>query len=281
MEGRKARLAVVAIMLAGVCSSPALALPPMGPPKATLGENRCAVDFKYAYQEMDLELNGKVRENLGSGWLPSDLTQYTIEGLTSHMFLGSLGYGICNTWDVFGQVGMADAKDDIAEILGCGRSGLRYQELDGDYGLAWGFGTRATFGQDGNLAWGGLFQMTWSEPDNGTIGLRGDPQFCGDVELDFWEIQIAAGPTLQFEGFSIYGGPFLHFVKGDMVLKGSTVEDSVTQLVEAKADIREESVFGAYGGIQWDIAEETCWYAEYQLTGNAWGVGTGVVWKFQ
>ena len=279
MEKRIALLSV-AIMVVGVCSSPALALPPMGPPKATLGENQWAVDFKYAYQEMDLELNGKTRENLGAGWLPTDLTKYTIEDLTSNMFLGSLGYGICDTWDAFVHVGAADAKDDVAEILGCGRSGNRFQGFNGGDGLVWGFGTRATFGQEGDLAWGGLFQMTWSDPDGSSVGLRGDPQFSGDVELDFWEIQIAIGPTLQLDGFSIYGGPFFHFVKGDMDLKGSTVEDSVTQLVESSANIREKSRFGGYGGVQWDLAEKVCWYTECQFTGDAWGLGTGVVWKF-
>ncbi|MFB0525440.1 MAG: hypothetical protein ACETVZ_07845 [Phycisphaerae bacterium] len=278
MESRKAQLVVVLIGI--VCSSPALALPPMGPPKATLGENQWAVDFKYAYQEMDLELNGKARENDGTGWLLSDLTKYKIEDLTSNIFLGSLGYGICDTWDVFVHVGAADAKDDVAEILGCGRSGNRFEGLDGGYGLVWGFGTRATFDQEDNLTWGGLFQMTWSDPDGGSVGLRGDPQFSGDVELDFWEIQIAAGPTLQFDGFSIYGGPFLHFVKGDMDLKGSTVEDSVTILVESSADIREESILGGYGGLQWDIAENAYWYTECQFTGDAWGLGTGVVCEF-
>jgi len=278
MESRKAQLVVVLIGI--VCSSPALALPPMGPPKATLGENQWAVDFKYAYQEMDLELCGKARENLGAGWLPTDLTRYTIEDLTSNMFLGSLGYGICDTWDVFVQVGAADAKDDVAEILGCGRSGNRFQGLDGGYGLVWGLGTRATFGQEGNLTWGGLFQMTWSDPDGGSIGLQGDPNFSGDVELDFWEIQIAAGPTLQFDGFSIYGGPFFHFVKGDMDLKGSTVDADVTQLVESSANIREKSRLGGYGGVQWDITENAYWYTECQFTGDAWGLGTGVVCEF-
>jgi len=272
MGSRKVQLAVV-VMLTVVCSLPALALPPMGPPKATLGKNQLAIDFKYAYQEMDLRSDVKIRENFGLGWEDWFHKKWKIKDLTSNMFLGSLAYGICDIWDVFGQVGAADAE--MAKIC------TLYKEFSGDYGLAWGFGTRATFGQEGDLTWGGLFQMTWSEPDNGRVKLRGDPNFSGDVELDFWEIQIAVGPTLQLDGLSIYGGPFFHFVQGDMNLKGSSVEGGATQLVEAKADIREESTFGGYGGIQWDITKETSWYTECQFTGNAWGIGTGVVWKFQ
>lgn len=279
MERRKEQLVVV-IILAGICSLPALALPPMGPPKATLEKNQWAVDFKYAYQEMDLELNGKARENLGSGWLSWDFTEYRIINLTSNMFLGSVEYGICDNWNVFGHVGAADAEDEMKETLECGRPGNRYQDFSGDFDTVWGFGTRATFCQDGNLTWGGLFQMTWSNPDDSDVKLRGDPSFSGDLELDFWEIQVAIGPTLQLDGISIYGGPFLHFVQGDMVLKGSTVEDSVTQLIESKADIREESIFGGYGGVQLYIDEKSYWYTEYQVTGNAWGLGTGIVWIF-
>lgn len=279
MESRKAQLVVV-IILAGVCSSPALALPPMGPPKATLEKNQLAVDFKYAHQEMDLQLDGKARENLGSGWLPCDYTEYKIEALRSNMLLGSLDYGICDNWNVFGHIGAADAKDEMVEALGCGRSGNRYHDFSGDYETIWGFGTRATFCQDGDLTWGGLFQMTWSNPDDSNVRLRGDPNFSGDIELDFWEIQVAIGPTLQLDGISIYGGPFLHFVQGDMNLEGRTVDSGVTQLVESKADIREESIFGGYGGILLYIDEKSYWYTECQFTGNAWGLGTGIVWIF-
>ncbi len=279
MEKRIALL-FVAIMVVGVCSSPALALPPMGPPKAILGESRWAIGFEYAQQEMDLELFGKVRENLGAGWLPSDFTKYKIEDLTTNMFLGSLGYGICDNWDAFVRVGVANAKDEITETQACGTPGSQYYGFSGDYKAAWGFGTRATFFQEGNLTWGGLFQMTWLGIEGSSLKLRGDPNFSGDVELDFWEIQVAAGPTLQLDGFSIYGGPFLHFVKGDMDLNGSTVDSGVTQLVSSQADIREESRFGGFAGVQWDIDENTSWYAEGQFTGDALGFGAGIVWKF-
>lgn len=279
MEKKIALLPFI-IMVVSVCSLPALALPPMGPPKAIFGQNQWAIGFEYAHQEMNLELFGKVREDLGAGWLPCDYTKYKIEDLTSNMFLGSLGYGICENWDAFVYVGAADSEDEITESLACGGSGNQYYGFSGDYEAAWGFGTRVTFCQEGNLTWGGLFQMTWSGIDGSNLKLRGDPVFSGSVELDFWEIQVAAGPTLQLEGFSIYGGPFLHFVKGDMELSGTTVSLGTTQRVESEADIREESNFGAFVGAQWDIDEDTCWYTEYQFTGDAWGAGMGIVWRF-
>jgi len=274
MESKKSQLFAV-IILIGVCSLPAFALPPMGPPKSMLEKNQREIDFKYAYQEMDLELDGKVSELAGSTWV-DDYTKYKIESLKSNVFLGSIGYGICDNWDAFMHFGIADAQDEIVESLVCGGSGNRYYGFSGDYGFAWGFGTRTTFYQNDNLAWGGLFQMTWLNPGSSSVKLRGDSTFSGDVDLDFWEIQIAVGPTFQLENFSIYGGPFIHFVKGDWNLKGASPSTSM----KSSADIREESIFGAYGGAKWDFDERTSWYTEYQATSNAWGVGTGVIYKF-
>lgn len=281
----KKRIALfpVIIMVVVVCSSTALALPPMGPPKAVFGENRWAIGINYSHQKMDLELFGKAREDLGlgAGWELYEYTKYKIEDLTSNMFLSSLGYGICENWDAFVYAGVAGDKNEIKETLAGGSSGNQYYEFGGDYIAAWGFGTRATFCQDGNLTWGGLFQMVWSGIDSSSLKLRGDPNFSGNLELDFWEIQVAAGPTLQLDGFSIYGGPFLHFVNGDMSLEGTTVSSGATQRVMSNTDIREESNFGAFVGAQWDIAEDTFWYTEYQFTGDAWGAGMGIVWKFE
>ena len=279
MKIKKAKLVVV-IILAGFCSLPAVALPPMGPPKSTLERDQLAIDFKYSYSEMDLELRGKTRDNLGSGWGVCDFTEYRVESLRTNMFLGSLDYGLCDNWDIFGHVGIADGKDEMVEALGCGRPGKKYRDFDGDYETAWGFGTRATICEDGELTWGGLFQITWSNPDDSGVRLRGDPNFSGDLELDFWQIQIAVGPTLQLDGLSIYGGPFLHFVQGDMDMDGTTVDSGVTQLVESRAEIREDSIFGGYGGLLWDVAEGVFWYTEAQFTGNAWGIGSGVVLIF-
>jgi hypothetical protein len=273
MKSRKAHLVII-FMLVGMYSSIALALPPMGSPKATLEKNKWALDFKYAYEEMDLKLNGKVHEwDSGlSTWL-SDYTKYQIESLNSNIFLGSVDYGISDNWDVYAQFGLANAQDEITETLVSGATGNQYCGFSGDYGFAWGFGTRATLCQNEHLTWGGLFQMTWLNPGDSGVKLRGDPTFSGDVELDFWEIQVAFGPTLKQDSFAIYGGPFLHFVRGKWELKG------VTDLVTSSADIREESILGGYGGVQWDINENTHWYSEYQLTADAWGIGTGFVWK--
>jgi hypothetical protein len=281
MKISRARLAIVFVMWFCVCSSSAFALPPMGPPKAMLGEKQRSLGIGYSYQQMNLEVTGKVKEDQGSGWLDWAYNKYKIEDLTSNVLLGSLGYGLCENFDISALVGMADAKDEVKEACANGEPGKEYTGFDSNFKIVWGFGTKTTFWTDDNISWGGLFQMIWSKFDSGDVKLRDEPTFSGDVELDFWEMQIAVGPTVKLNNLSIYGGPFLHLVKGDLDLEGSSI-GSLGEIyrVESKADIREESIFGAYVGLHSNITEEICWFGEYQFTSDAWAAAGGVMLRF-
>lgn len=284
---KKISLLALVFIGAGLFSSTVLALPPMGPPKALLGQDRWAVGVEYAHWKMDLEAYGRAQEDpVGMGWLDPTYAKHKIEDLTSNMFFGNLGYGLSDNWDVFLRLGASEAQDDMTESRIDGLPPNEYRGLDCSYGFAWGFGTRATFWQDGDLSWGGLFQVTWENPDDGSISLRpsdGDPSVLkGDIELDLREIQIATGPTLQLDGFCIYGGPFLHFIKGDLDISASG-EDSTPLLnrVRLSQDVREDSQFGGYAGIRWETYKKASLYAECQLTDDAWGIGIGAIWRFK
>jgi hypothetical protein len=204
--------------------------------------------------------------------------------------LGQLGYGVAENLDVFLYLGASDAQDDMKETLSEGIPGDKYTGLDAGFGLAYGFGARATFLQDGDVTWGGLVQILWENPGDGDVTLSApgeDPSILpGDAELELREIQLAAGPTLQLEGFCVYGGPFLHFVDGDIEASVSA-RDSIAgptdppNRVELSEDIQEESIFGIYAGLQGEASENTSWYAEYRMTGDAWGIGVGAVRRFK
>ena len=284
MEKRIALLAVV-LTVVGVCNSVVLALPPMGPPKAFFGEDQWAVDVEFSHGQMDLQGYGKDRESQGAGvWGATTYAKHDIEGLTSNMVFGSLGYGVSENCDVYVRLGAADAQDEISEKRANGAQGNEYRGLDGGLGFAYGLGARTTLWQDGDVTWGGLFQLTWSNPGDGSISLtpRNDTSLnlTGDAELDFWEIQVAIGPTLQLDTFSVYGGPFLHVVRGDLDISVSGVDAfSATWRVESSQDVTEQSQFGGYAGAQWDLDDRSSMYIEYQSTGDAWGVGLGAFWR--
>ena len=287
MEKRIAVL-VVALVVIGMFSSVALALPPMGPPKATAGQEQWTIGAEYGRGEMDLETWGDLRTAvdfpIGPPNVEDDYTKYDIEGLESNMVFANVSYGIHDNWDVFVRLGAADGEGDIDDIdeNPASGTGTTYTGMDGSLGFAWGIGTRATFWQDGDVTWGGLFQATWLDPDGSDVDLKGDPAFSGDADLDFWEVQIAAGPTVEFDNFRVFGGPFLHFVGGDLDISGQTVDEvPITITMTASQDIEEQSIFGGYVGAQWLMAENTTCSVEFQATGDAWAVGVGAIWKFE
>jgi hypothetical protein len=281
---KKIALFAVALVIVTISSSSVLALSPMGPPKALLGQDRWDIGIEYGHQSMDLEATGDVTE---IDIIP-DVENYTairkvkhnIDNLKSNIVMARAGYGINDNWDSFVRLGLADAKGNIEQIYP-DEARDKFKGYDGGFGFGWGFGTRATFWQDEELSWGGLFQITWLEPDDGSISLVGDPDFTGDAEIDIREVQIAVGPTWRVdEGICIYGGPFLHFVDGDLDISGRTVFEEMDMLMEVEADIEEESQFGGYIGAHLEVDENTSCFIECQLTGDAWGIGLGAARRF-
>jgi len=121
-----------------------------------------------------------------------------------------------------------------------------------------GAGAKWTFLPDSELPLGLLFQ----------VHLLPGTSFAS--ELDLYEIQIAAGPTYSFDRFSLYGGPFLHFLRGE--------EDS--SVFGTHFDIEEESVLGAYAGVRTDLTDSIGIDVEFQVTSDAYCVALGLPWRF-
>ena len=283
---KRIALLIVIFIVIGLSGSIALALPPMGPPKALVGQDRWAVDLGVSHSKMDLQAFGTAREDPdGAGWRPASFADHRIEDYTSNMLLGRICYGAYDTVDVFVCLGLSDAQDDMTEELATGADGNKYTGLDSGHGFAYGLGARATFWQEGDLTWGGLIQILWENPGDGDIDLTptdGDPtKLTGDAELDLQEIQVAVGGSVQMDGFSVYGGPFLHFVTGDLDVDAiGTDSFSAVNRVDLSADIREESEFGIFAGAQGEVDQDTAWFLEFQITGDAWGIGLGGERKF-
>ena len=287
---KKLRLLGVALVVTMVAGSSALALVPMGPPTAGLQQGQFRVGGEYGYSEQDLEIDPK--------YDPAG----TILDLESNMFFATLGYGVMDNWEFFVQLGVANADfdkvkwsdDPTADKWGFG----------GDYGFAYGFGTKYTFWEQmEGLTWGVLFQMKWINTEDtltgrdvddleGTYGIE---DWSSDLELDYYEMQIAVGPTWQaMEGLCIYGGPFLHIVSGDLDDKwnetyaeydnpggtGTPLTGPFYDAGKESADLEEESTFGGYVGVQLDVTEQMKAFVDVMFTGDAWGLGIGGGWVF-
>jgi len=226
---------IVLIIFVLMCSQ-AFGLTLMGPPMAELEQGQDGLGLNLSYSKMDIE-----ERALG-------LTE-TLKDVESFSYLVNLGYDVTDNWDFFVRLGLTDIEyDDI--------------DFDGNSKFAYGFGTKATFVQKDSIVWGGLFQILWLESDDNIIGI--------DVGIDYYEIQIAFGPTYKVNGTSIYGGPFLHFIDGDIDYG----------ILGITSDIEQESEFGGYIGLNAELAENTNWQIELQFTGDAYAICTGIGWKF-
>jgi len=228
------RVIITIIMV--LFTSPAWSLTFMGPAASNVKEGDFLLGFDYSDSEMDVEISGYgLRE--------------TLEDVESDLYLGKVGLGISDGFEFFGRFGMSEIADSGNEF-------------------AWGLGTKATFGEKDNLSWGVLFQfMSLNDEEEENID-----GFLVDGDLEIYEFQVAFGPRYDMDGLYIYGGPFFHFIDGDVDLEflGETLS----------LDIEQESEFGGYIGLGWQIAENSSLCVEYQFTGDAHAVGISLLNKF-
>ena len=279
---------LTALALTLLCGAQAMALSPLGPPKAQLGQGKWGLGFDAGYQNMDLDVSGTYREYISGPGNLADCT-LTIKDLKSQPVFGRISLGLNDNWDVFACLGAVNAKDDLVTQKGADSSLFYFYNnsdtysLDGSHDFAWGVGTRFTLLEQEKISWGGVFRMTWQNPKastNSSVNNTYSETLTQDLDLEYWEFVFAFGPTVNFGQISLYGGPMIHFVRGDLDVTG-TFTGSDNGSVKADFDVEEESVIGGYAGAQWQMAENLCWYVDGQGTGNAWAVGVGALWRVQ
>ena len=280
---------LISISLLSIYASASMAVAPIGPSRALLGEDEKGIGLSLSHQSMNLCADGDFIEQqpaaLATGQADLDLD---IKNLVSNPIFATLNYGINQDWDVFIRIGVVNAKDDIEVESNRPVAATRFlntgneASLNSGHELAWGIGSRATFYEDDSISWGGSFHMTWLDPESSSdtmTGLTGETATV-DLDLKYWEIIVAGGPTINFGDYWIYGGPFLHFVRGDLDIDGTWVDTGIGPFpMNGSTDVEEESIIGGHVGAQWNQTEDLCWNAEVSFTGDAWGLGISGLWR--
>lgn len=293
----------------GFNCSVVLALDPMGPPSAGLKQRQFSAGAEYSYSRMDITLNhGKgswsgFTNGVPGGSNSGKMASGTIKNLNLNKVYAKLGYGITDNWEIFLRLGGANVDfnyGDQARPLfpvpvsgGGGRLFPVGQKGDGDNGFAIGLGTKATFYERNDLKLGGLFQISWSRSKGkgaGTFANGGvnsfAEQWSHSVDVEITEIQVALGPTYKLaEKISIYGGPFFHFIDGDIDGKYRESGNIGPGLFgnyysDYSYDIDESSIFGGYLGTQIDVTKDISFNIEYQHTAFADALGMNLLWRF-
>lgn len=238
---RKLLMAIMVFCVAGQ----AFALTPLGPPRAGLKQKQHSLGFVFASSDTDYEISG-----YGESYTATDIDWKT--------YLARIGYGLSDDCELYSLLGFSKCSTD---------------DFSGSTEFAWGFGTKFTVAKSDPVTWGGLFQMlSMSSEDSATSEVPFYGYTSASVDVQLFDIQIAFGPTYTQEAFSIYGGPFLHFVDGDLDVRANG--DSVS------VNIKQESEFGGYIGAMIELAESSSVFCEYQMTGDASAIGAGIVWRF-
>lgn len=283
----------------------ALALDPMGPPVAELEKGQFSIGAEYSASRMDLKLNqGKVTQTGYINGTPTTISfrtldRYRIPNMHTDKVWAKIGYGITGDWDVFLRLGTADADFGYPDGRGCINNigGLifpRGQEFNGHNDFAIGFGTKVTFYKKENLKLGGLFQISWCQSDGKDTGslpaassITGvGTSYSHSVDVDLVEIHVALGPNYRLtDNISVYGGPFFHFVEGD--IKGHYYESGrptpatlVGYSSDYSYDIDQRAFFGGYVGLEMDLTKNTSANIEYQHTAAADALALNLTWKF-
>jgi hypothetical protein len=249
----------------GLCGSATLAMDPLGPPTAGLKQGQWSIGLEYSYSQMDFEASSV---QIGG----SSYDDYDIESAKVNKVYANLGYGVLDNWEVFGRIG-GSSVDFTSEIWDWYSSDYQ-MPFEGDMGTAWGVGTKVTVFEQPNVKWGVLGQISWARSRE-HLSYTGYSGYDGDAKIDFYEIQVAVGPTCKLtDKVSVYGGPFFHYLDGDF--KAICSDD---ESYDWEFDAEKHSDFGGYIGAQLQINENASLNAEYQLSEDVGGLSVGLVWK--
>ncbi len=267
---QKTSLSAVAALLIVMSGSVALALDPLGPPKAgpAAGQFQIGADILYGAADLDIHEEYSNRTFVNGVFQPNQ----SVSGRTSVKYgnqptsklYANLGYGIFRNWEAFLRLGGAD--------YGLGNDSL----------LTVGGGTKVTFYETGNWSFGGILQLSWTGwEDESEIGSAPDNYSTGSSDHSVTEGQAALGACYQFSPhFSLYGGPFATFFEGTSEGKGTSVSGTSVRFSENSSDTDVDAWFGGYLGLRIQIHEKATAAIEYQYTADAYAVAASIAYRF-
>jgi hypothetical protein len=232
-----------------------------------------AVELEFIYGEMDLHAESlSMVTSVGT----LQFSSAELKAIQTNKLYVNLVSVLGNNNDIFLRLGIMDTdmnksknRDNLAGYIG-----------DSDYGFTVGGGIRSTFYQseDGRAKWGLLAQFSYTKLDFDKKNyLISGSETTFSANADLLEMQLALGPNYEItDKLSVYGGPFLHFVRGDMELSGS-IDGKPGR---GSCDLEQESEIGCYVGLSGGLTKNSDFNIEYQLTDGAQAVGFRFIRRF-
>ena len=261
----KKTLVVISMLFLAALSVDVFAIGNIGTPTAELKAGQWSIGGDYSYSDIGLDTS-KMKYTESGG--PPGKTPFDFPKVKTNFYYATLGYGLCDNWEVYGRLGIADIK-------GKDRFPAYSNQWEGgnfDNDLVWGIGTRFTFYQQDKVRWGVTAQMNWIDTsEDWTSGEEKET-----VDFSAYDLLVAAGPTVDMGGWKLYGGPFFYMFNGDFDLK----DTSPGSWWKGSADVEEDSSFGGYVGAAISLAGNTDMTFEVAAISDGWAAGTGVIVRF-
>ena len=264
----------VVILAAGAYTTPALALSLVGPPTAGLKKGQLSAGYSYSYSDQDLDtatIKWWEFENGVLAWNGSEPLK--VKNFKTQPHLGTIGYGLAEWLEVYATLGAADTK---AHFEWPEEDSERGHNFDNDF--IWGLGAKATFARQDKVAWGAAVQVNWLDTKWSENWADAEGPRSNRVDLKGYDVLVAVGPTVDMNGWRLYGGPFYYYLDLEYRDRYTWVDgDGDNWVGRCKGDLEADSNFGGFIGTQFDIFPNCGFTTEFAVTGGGWGAGAGIV----
>jgi hypothetical protein len=235
----------------------------MGPATNPWQAGQWGFAFAHSYTNMHVDVKGN--SYINHAGISADAPRR----LKIHKYYGIFGRGLTDNIGVYGIAGAASARADIS----VGGPPYAHRKMDFGHAPVLGFGVKSTLYRNHKVQVGAMAQATWVR---GLHAKRHIYSFqSARANISLMEMQLALAATYQCcARMMIYGGPFLHFIRGDFGGMGRCsicgVTDGVTH------DIQQASWFGGYVGAQIRLYRCMLFTIEFMHTARGSGVGTSI-----
>lgn len=239
----------------------------LGQPSARVKIMNSLLGFGYMKSNIDIKTDDDMGDFASA--------EFDIEDIDIDKYFFDLGAGGDDHTAFFFRIGAARAEPDTGD----NESNFAGYIGDSDDALLLGGGVKVTLYDKDRLKWGVSAQFTKTEYDfkKSDFTLDGADYVDFDAEATFYEIMISTGPTFVVNKYvSVYGGPFLHFIRGE--IEASALKDTVPAYGET--DITEDSIPGGFVGVEFTLGDELSFAIEGQKTNSAAAVGGSLSFRF-
>ncbi len=267
MKGKEVKKIVLttAVLLA-LCNN-IYALDFLGQPSGELESSESQIGFVYSKSEADILTDDDI----------GDFSQEKIKikdiDFLKRYFVFSLAFD--ERIEVSLRLGSAQAEPDRK----LNTSNFAGHLGESDNGLLIGGGAKLTLYNKERFKWGlsAQFSAADYEFDQTDFQINSVNYHSFETRWTLYEAMISTGPTLIInDSISAYGGPFLHFIRGETELD-ATID---TTAAHAETDIREDSIIGGFVGIEFNFGGNLSLNIEGQRTNSASGIAGSIAFRF-